>query len=428
VESLKCSKLGLCGAGILPAKSPKQEVKLKLSPLLILAITLAIISYTVAQENSLDELISQMTLEEKVSQLMMVGFLGKSISPELKSEILAHPPCGIVLMGYNVDTPTQVAQLCNTLQEIASQTKSQIPLFIATDQEGGPVNRLKNGFTKLPANSVLSSIENKKLAEELAKKAGEVTGTELLAVGVNMNLAPVLDVYTGPHDNSIMQRRSFGSNPELVSQLGVAYIQGLQGKGVIATAKHFPGHGGATQDSHFYLPTVNDTQEHLQNVHLKPFKEAIQRADVSAIMTAHIVYPAYDPGPATLSPKILTELLRKEMNFQGVIITDDLKMEAIKKYFDIGLAAVMAIKAGADIVLPIVTTQEQQDIYNSLLEAAKNGDISEERLNESVRRILNLKLRMNLFERRYVKLENLRKLVGTKAHKDVVQEIVHYAR
>ena len=402
---------------------------MKLSPLLILAITLAIISSTVAQENSIDELISQMTLEEKVSQLMMVGFEGKSVSAELKEEILAHPPCGIVLMGYNVDTPTQVAQLCSTLQEIASQTKSQIPLFIATDQEGGPVNRLKNGFTKLPANSVLSSIESRKRAEELARKAGEVTGTELSAVGVNMNLAPVLDVYTiEPQDNSIMQRRSFGSDTELVSQFGTAYIQGLQSKGVIATAKHFPGHGGATQDSHFHLPTVNSTKEELQNVHLKPFKEAIQRADVSAIMTAHIVYPAYDPGPATLSPKILTELLRKEMNFQGVIITDDLKMEAIKKYFDIGLAAVMAIKAGADIVLPIVTTQEQRDVYNSLLEAVQNGDISGERLNESVRRILNLKLKMNLFERRYAKLENLRKLVGTKVHKDVVQEIVHYAR
>ena len=399
---------------------------MKLSPLLILAITLTIISSTVAQENSIDELISQMTLEEKVSQLMMVGFEGKSVSAELR---LAHPPCGIVLMGYNVDTPTQVAQLCNTLQEIASQTKSKIPLFIATDQEGGPVNRLKNGFTKLPANSVLSSIENKKLAEELARKAGEVTGTELLAVGVNMNLAPVLDVYTGPQDNSIMQQRSFGSDTELVSQFGVAYIQGLQSKGVIATAKHFPGHGGATQDSHFYLPTVNSTKEELRNVHLKPFEEAIQRADVSAIMTAHIVYPAYDPAsPATLSPKILTKLLREEMNFQGVIITDDLKMEAIKEYFDIGSAAVMAIKAGADIVLPIVTTQEQQNVYNALLKAAKNGDISEERLNESVQRIMKLKSKMNLFERRYVKLENLRKLVGTKAHKDVVQEIVHYAR
>ncbi|MBC8236374.1 beta-N-acetylhexosaminidase [bacterium] len=334
---------------------------MKLSPLLILAITLTIISSTVAQENSIDELISQMTLEEKISQLMMVGFEGKSVSAELR---LAHPPCGIVLMGYNVDTPTQVAQLCSTLQEIASQTKSQIPLFIATDQEGGPVNRLKNGFTKLPANSVLSSIESRKRAEELARKAGEVTGTELSAVGVNMNLAPVLDVYTiEPQDNSIMQRRSFGSDTELVSQFGTAYIQGLQSKGVIATAKHFPGHGGATQDSHFHLPTVNSTKEELQNVHLKPFKEAIQRADVSAIMTAHIVYPAYDPGPATLSPKILTELLRKEMNFQGVIITDDLKMEAIKKYFDIGLAAVMAIKNGADISLPIVRTQEKTGGY-----------------------------------------------------------------
>ncbi|MFQ6040522.1 MAG: beta-N-acetylhexosaminidase [Candidatus Poribacteria bacterium] len=402
---------------------------MKLSPLLILAIALTIISLGVAQKASIDGVISQMTLEEKVSQLMMVGFSGKSISAELRAEILAHPPCGIALMGYNVDTPTQVAQLCNTLQEIASQTKAQIPLFIATDQEGGPVNRLKNGFTKFPANNILSSIDSRKKAEELARKAGEVIAIELSAVGVNMNLAPVLDVYTGPQNDSIMQKRSFGNKPEVVSRLGVAYIQGLQGKGVIATAKHFPGHGGATQDSHFHLPTVNGTKDELQNVHLKPFKEAIQRADVSAIMTAHIVYPAYDKAvPATLSPKILTQLLRKEMNFQGVIITDDLKMEAIKQYFDIGLAAVMAIKAGADIVLPLATTPEQQHVYNALLEAAENGEISEERLNESVRRILNLKAKMNLFKRRYVKLENLRKLVGTKAHKDVAREIVYYAK
>ena len=402
---------------------------MKSSSLLILAITSIIISSAMTQELSIDELISQMTLEEKVSQLMMVGFLGKSISSELKAEILARPPCGIVLMGYNVDTPNQIAQLCNTLQEIASQTKAQIPLFIAADQEGGPVTRLKNGFTKFPANSVLSSIESKKRAEELARKAGEVTGIELSAVGVNMNLAPVLDVYTGPQDNSITQQRSFGSKPDLVSQLGVAYIQGLQGNGVIATAKHFPGHGGATQDSHLHLPTVNGTKDNLQSVHLKPFKEAIQRADVSAIMTAHIVYTAYDKAvPATLSPKILTELLRQEMNFRGIIITDDLKMKAIKEYFDVGLAAVMAIKAGADIVLPLVTTQEQQHVYNALLDAAKKGDISEGRLNESVRRILKLKLKMNLFERRYVKPENLHKLVGIKAHKDVVREIVYYAK
>jgi beta-N-acetylhexosaminidase len=370
-----------------------------------------------------------MTLEEKVSQLMMVGFEGKSVSAELRAAILARPPGGIILMGYNVDTPNQIAQLCNTLQEIASQTESQIPLFIATDQEGGPVTRLKNGFTTFPDNSVLSTIESNKRAEELARKAGEVTAIELSAVGVNMNLAPVLDVYTGPQDNSIMQQRSFGAKPELVAQLGVASIQGLQEKGVIATAKHFPGHGGAIQDSHLYLPTVDGTKDDLQNVHLKPFKEAIQRADVSAIMTAHIVYTAYDRAvPATLSPKILTELLRREMNFQGVIITDDLKMKAIKEYFDIGLAAVMAVKAGADIVLPLVSPPEQQQVYNALLDAVRTGDISEERLNESVRRILQLKLKMNLFERRYVKSENLHQLVGIKAHKDVVREIIYYAK
>ncbi len=402
---------------------------MKLSFVFALSIAVLLTFPTVAKELSIDSLLEQMTVEEKVSQLVVVGFPGTSVSTKLEQEILARPPGGIVLMGDNVDTPAQVAQLCNTLQKIASQTKSQIPLLIATDQEGGPVTRLKNGFTRFPANNALDSIADKELAEEFARKAGEITGIELAAVGVNMNLAPVLDVYMGPSNNSIMEQRSFGKDPELVSRLGVAYIQGMQKQGVIATAKHFPGHGGAKQDSHFALPTVSDSQKDLHDVPLKPFRDAVQRADVSAIMTAHIVYTNLDPAfPATLSPQILTKLLREEMKFQGVIITDDLKMKAITNYFDLGLAAVMSIKAGADLVLPLTTATKQQAVYNALLEAAKSGEISEKRLNASIRRILNLKFKMNLFEHQYVNIEDIPKLVGTQKHKNVAWQIASYAK
>ena len=203
-------------------------------------------------------------------------------------------------------------------------------------------------------------------------------------MGVNLNFAPVVDVNNNP-DNPVIDRRSFGESPELVSRLGVAYIHGLQRNGVLGTAKHFPGHGDTTVDSHFDLPTVNHDRERIHALELQPFRAAID-ADVAAIMTAHIIYHAFDADrPATLSPTILTNLLRNELGFDGLIITDDMEMKAIDDCYRSGEAAVMAVEAGADIVMVLWSPTKQLEVFDALLSAVKSGRISQTRLDQSVR-------------------------------------------
>ena len=300
------------------------------------------------------------------------------------------------------------------------QQRIRVPLFIGIDQEGGWVIRLREGATVLPGNMALGATNSTALAE----RAGEITAVELGAVGVNLNFAPVIDVNNNP-DNPVIDRRSFGESPELVSRLGVPYIRGLQRKGVLATAKHFPGHGDTTVDSHFDLPTVNHDRERIHALELQPFRAAID-ADVAAIMTAHIVYPAFDPDrPATLSPTILTDLLRKELGFDGLLITDDMEMKAIDDRYRSGEAAVMAVEAGADIVMVLWTPAKQLEVFDALLSAVKSGRVSQARLDQSVKRIL--KSKEAAFDRRFVDVGAVGETVGTNAHKQLAQTIASRA-
>ena len=265
--------------------------------------------------------------------------------------------------------------------------------------------RLKEGATVLPGNMALGATDS----TELAERAGGITAVELAAVGVNLNFAPVMDVNNNPR-NPVIDRRSFGESPELVSRLGVPYIRGLQRNGVLATAKHFPGHGDTTVDSHFDLPTVNHDLDRIHALELQPFRAAID-ADVAAIMTAHIVYPAFDPDrPATLSPTILTNLLREELGFDGLLITDDMEMKAIDDRYQSGEAAVMAIEAGADIVMVLWTPTKQNEVFDALLSAVNSGRISQARLDQSVERILKSKA---AFNRRFVDVNAVGTIVGS---------------
>ena len=368
----------------------------------------------------IDTMIAEMTIEEKVGQLIMVGFEGTQANETIETHIRERFVGGIVLFSRNIQSPQQTAELTNQLQRLASGTVRQIPLFIGIDQEGGWVIRLKEGATVLPGNMALGATDS----TELAEHAGEVTALELAAVGVNLNFAPVMDVNNNP-DNPVIDRRSFGGSPELVSRLGVPYIRGLQRNGVLATAKHFPGHGDTTVDSHFDLPTVNHDQERIHALELQPFRAAID-ADVAAIMTAHIVYPAFDPDrPATLSPTILTDLLRKELGFDGLLITDDMEMKAIDDRYRAGEAAVMAVEAGADIVMVLWTPAKQLEVFDALLSAVKSGRISEARLDQSVKRILKSKEAAS--DRRFVNVEAVRRTVGGAAHKQLAQTIASQA-
>ena len=286
------------------------------------------------------------------------------------------------------------------------------------DQEGGWVARLKTGATILPGNMALGAAG----ATELAEQAGTITAIELGAVGVNLNFAPVIDVNNNPR-NPVIDRRSFGECPNLVSRLGCAYIKGLQQTGVLATAKHFPGHGDTTVDSHTDLPAVGHDVERIQTVELKPFRAVIE-AEVGAIMTAHIVYSTLDANrPATLSRPILTDLLRGELGFEGLIITDDMEMKAIDKRYRTGEAAVMAIDAGADMVLTLWRYRNQREVFNALVSAVKSGRISEERIEQSVDRILKYKKVFGVFDWENATSANAIESVGSGAHRRIAATI-----
>ena len=368
----------------------------------------------------IDTMIAEMTIEEKVGQLIMVGFEGTQANTAIETHIRQRFVGGVVLFSRNIQSPQQMAKLTNELQRLARGTVRQIPLLIGIDQEGGWVIRLKKGATVLPGNMALGATDS----TELAERAGEITAVELSAVGVNLNFAPVMDVNNNPR-NPVIGRRSFGGSPELVSRLGVAYIRGLQRNGVLATAKHFPGHGDTTVDSHFDLPTVSHDLKCIHALELKPFRAAID-AGVAAIMTAHIVYPALDADrPATLSPAILTDLLRQELGFDGLLITDDMEMKAIDARYQSGEAAVMAIEAGADIVLVLWTPTKQIEVFKALLSAVKSGRISQARLDQSVRRIL--KSKEAAFDRRFVDVDAVGTTVGQDAHKQLAGAIASRA-
>ena len=361
-------------------------------------------------------MIAEMTIEEKVGQLIMVGFDGTQANEAIETHIRERFVGGVVLFSRNIESPQQTAELTNQLQRLARTTARQIPLFIGIDQEGGWVIRLEGGATVLPGNMALGATDS----TELAGRAGEITAIELAAVGVNLNFAPVMDVNNNPQ-NPVIDRRSFGESSELVSRLGTAYIRGLQRNGILATAKHFPGHGDTTVDSHFDLPTVNHNRERVHALELHPFRAAID-ADVAAIMTAHIIYTAFDPDrPATLSPTILTDLLRKELGFDGLLITDDMEMKAIDDRYRSGEAAVMAVEAGADIVMVLWTPAKQLEVFNALLSAVKSGRISQVRLDQSVERIL--KSKGAAFDRRFVDPDAVGRIVGIDAHQQLAQTI-----
>ena len=388
-----------------------------LAALLIGAVSSPIFALT---DPEIDIMIAEMTIEEKVGQLIMVGFEGTQANEAIETHIRERFVGGVVLFSRNIQSPQQTAELTNELQRLAEATARQIPLLIGIDQEGGWVIRLKEGATVLPGNMALGATNS----TELAERAGEITAVELAAVGVNLNFAPVMDVNNNP-DNPVIGRRSFGESPELVSRLGIPYIRGLQRNGVLATVKHFPGHGDTTVDSHFELPTVSHDLERIHALELQPFRAAID-ADVAAIMTAHIIYPAFDAArPATLSPTILTDLLRKELGFDGLLITDDMEMKAIDDRYRSGEAAVMAVEAGADIVMVLWTPAKQIEVFDALLSAIKSGRISQARLDQSIERIL--KSKGAAFERRFVDPDAVGTTVGAEAHKQLAQTIASRA-
>ena len=374
---------------------------------------------TVPSDETLQALISQMSLADKAGQMMMAGFHGQSLadSLELSTLISRHHVGGLVLLESNAHDPQQVAQLIAEAQNLATQTGSRIPLFVAINHEGGIVVRITEGVTGFPGNMAIAATGR----PDYAYTAAALAAQELRAMGINMNLAPVLDVNDNPL-NPIIGVRSFGQAPDLVVSLGRETIRGFQQNGVIAVAKHFPGHGSAATDSHVGLPVINKPAPQLEQVELPPFQMAVDEG-IEAIMTAHIVVPAWEPTsglPASLSTAILTGILRGHMGFEGIIVTDSLGMGAIAGGWGQAQAAIEAVKAGADVVLSTGPLEAQAAILQALIAAVQRGDIPLARIDESVLRILRVKVKYGLFEE---KPDADLSLVGSEAHQAAADEM-----
>ncbi|MEJ8553193.1 beta-N-acetylhexosaminidase [Tepidibacter sp. Z1-5] len=342
------------------------------------------------EENKVNDIINSLSLEEKLGQMIIVGFNGYEVDSDFSDLLENYKVGGVILFKRNIKNSEQLLNLNNNIKSINS--KNKLPLFISVDEEGGRITRLPEGSTKFPSNKVIGK-ENDK---GLSYKIGKQIGTELNDFKFNMDFAPVLDIYSNPK-NTVIQDRSFGTDSEIVKTLGIATMKGLQDSNVISVVKHFPGHGDTKVDSHIGLPVVNHDKQRLDKFELIPFKEAIDKG-ADAVMTAHIVLPNVDESkkPATLSKTILTDILRNELNFNGVIITDDMEMGAIAKNYGTKDASVEAVKAGADIILMCHTKEKQIEALEALNEAVNSGKISIERIDESVKRIIKLKHKYNL--------------------------------
>lgn len=355
-------------------KTPNQQAQIGKKP-------------TEQEDLPLSEVVSKMSLEDKIGQMILAGISGTTIDTNAKKLISQFHIGGIIFYKSNFKTPAQTIQLVNQLK---TENSSHIPLFLSTDQEGGRVTRLPGGLTNFPTNKQIGKVNNPKLSY----KIGTLLGYELKEFGLNLDFAPVLDINSNPN-NPVIGDRSFGNNSGIVSKLGTQTMKGVQSENVIPTIKHFPGHGDTSVDSHLELPIINKSLKKLEELELIPFERAIDEgADV--VMVAHILLPKLDKtNPASMSKAIMTDLLRNQLSFNGVIITDDMTMGAITEHFDIGKAAVKSVKAGSDIILVGHKYKNVLKIFTSLKTAVHKGEISEQRINESTERIIQLKRKYN---------------------------------
>jgi len=374
----------------------------------------------------------QWTLEEKIGQMLVVHFNGTELNAEAKGYIQDLHVGGFIFYEWSnqLSSPQQVQKLTSGLQAFAKEHASQpIPLFMMTDQEGGVVSRLKNGFTQFPGNRALAQSNR----PELAELSAYIIGREMRVVGMNMNLAPVVDVNINPL-NPVIGIRSFGDSAEQVSCYAAQSLKGYRRAGVIAVLKHFPGHGDVVADSHESLPVVNKTLQELEQTELSPFFRLTP--DAPGVMTAHLLVPALDKkNCATLSKPIVEGLLRERMGFQGVILTDSLAMQGVldNKSDSIQEVAIQSIEAGHDILLlggnqlltsenPELTLEDVSKIAQAIAQAVRTGRLSMERIDASMERILTLKNQYALFDESPVDVASLASL-NSAAHRAVAREI-----
>ena len=407
------------------------------------------------KNEEIEKKVSQMTLEEKIGQMLMLEFRywededGElkevtELNEDIKNAIVKYKVGGVILFAENVRDTEQTTKLTHNIQKSAIENGLD-PLLISIDQEGGIVVRLGTG-TSLPGNMALGATRDKKLAYEY----GKIIADEIKALGINVNLAPVMDTNNNPN-NPVIGLRSISSDPNLVGELGSEVVKGIQDQGVSAAIKHFPGHGDTEVDSHLGLPVVDKSYEEVEKLELVPFKKAADEG-VDMIMTAHISYPELEKDtviskkdgsvigiPATLSDDIITGIIRNKMDYDGIVITDAMKMQAIADHFGEEDAVVMAIKAGVDIPLMPAVLQNNADLekLDNIVGRIKNeldlGNITEKQIDNSVYRILDLKYRRGILELDQYnkpledKVDNALKVVGNKEHFEKQREITQKA-
>ncbi|MFI6434870.1 glycoside hydrolase family 3 protein [Streptomyces sp. NPDC050759] len=378
-------------------------------------------------DKQLRSLISRMTLEEKVGQLFVMRVYGhsatapdqadidanlKEIGVRTAAEMIARYRVGGIIYftwAHNTRDPHQIADLSNGIQKASLQQPRGLPVLISTDQEHGIVCRVGEPATLFPGAMAIGADGSRKDARTL----GRIAGQELRAIGIRQNYSPVADVNVNPA-NPVIGVRSFGADPQKVAGLVAAEVAGYQGARVAATAKHFPGHGDTAVDSHYGFPVITHSRELWEKLDAVPFRAAI-RAGIDSIMTAHIQFPALDASgdPATLSHPILTGILRGELGYDGVVVTDSLGMEGVRTKYGDDRVPVLALKAGVDQLL----NPPSLDVaWHAVLKAVRDGELTEARLDESILRILRLKARLRLFEEPYVSHGGVTRTVGAPAH------------
>lgn len=344
--------------------------------------------------DDIDALLADMTTEQKVAQMVMVSFYGEALNQPARDLIQRWQPGAVVLLPSNLKTPSQITHLTNNIQQTLTDSGG-IPAFIAADQEGGIIARLEDGFTRFPVPMVVTATQN----SELTQAYGAAIASEMRAVGLNMNLAPVADLHTN-RDNPIIGRRAFGTYAEYVAPTVADIVRGMQSTGVLATAKHFPGHGDTREDSHLTIPVLPFNQQELLDRELIPFQATIN-ADVGAVMMSHIYLPAIEPEqqlPASLSHNVITALLRESLAYDGIVMTDALDMDAIDTVYSPAQATLRAIQAGNDLVLigAHVSPDAQAQAMQTVVDAVNDGTLNMEQIDASVHRILRAKERFGV--------------------------------
>ena len=353
------------------------------------------------------------TLREKIAQLFLVGIGAPELSGEEQRAISQYGFGGFILFGRNCCDPPQIVSLTRTLWDAARD----LPPFIAIDQEGGRVHRLPEPFTHFPAAAEIGATGNTRFAY----RAGRATAEELALVGINLDFAPVLDVNSNPN-NPVIGDRSFAADPQKVVAFGAQWISGLRDGGIIPCGKHFPGHGDTDKDSHFDLPVVDRSLDELRKVELAPFVAACRSA-IESLMTAHVIYRALDASlPATLSRKIVTELLRKELNYPGVVFADDLEMKAISDRYGEGEAAALCVRAGVDVMLFGNDLSRAIHAFDSLCGECEKDAVVRAQVEASYSRIAKLK---RAFLKRFTGAQagQLEKRLARLSHQRIVEEI-----